>query len=116
MENKAVLYGAIGFVFASFILMIAGLVYESYKAKQQRLLVMSVKSEAKNTANVTQRDYSVYKTLVGDEGREMVLIPEGPFTMGSRDGDPDEAPEHQVYVSAFYMDKKEVTQAEYERY
>jgi formylglycine-generating enzyme required for sulfatase activity len=46
----------------------------------------------------------------------MVLIPEGPFTMGSRDGDPDEAPEHQVYVSAFYMDKKEVTQAEYERY
>jgi formylglycine-generating enzyme len=46
----------------------------------------------------------------------MVQIPEGPFTMGSKDGDPDEAPEHQVYLGTYYMDKKEVTQAEYERF
>jgi len=116
MENRGVLIGSIIFVFASFILMIVGLVYESYRAKQQRLLVESIVIESKPVATVAPRDYSLYKTIVGDDGREMVQIPEGPFTMGSKDGDPDEAPEHQVYLSTYYMDKKEVTQAEYERF
>jgi formylglycine-generating enzyme len=116
MENRGVLIGSIVFVFASFILMIVGLVYESYRAKQQRLLVESIVVEDKPVATVAPRDYSIYKTTVGDDGREMVQIPEGPFTMGSKDGDPDEAPEHQVYLGTYYMDKKEVTQAEYERF
>ncbi len=116
MDNKGVLVGSIIFVFASFILMIVGLVYESYKAKQQRLLAESLVVEQKPTPVAAPRDYSMYKTIVGDEGREMVQIPEGPFTMGSVEGDPDEAPEHQVYVSTFYVDLKEVTQGEYERY
>ncbi|MDE3118626.1 MAG: SUMF1/EgtB/PvdO family nonheme iron enzyme [Nitrospirota bacterium] len=116
MENRGVLIGSIIFVFASFILMIVGLVYESYRAKQQRLLAESIVVENKPVATVAPRDYSIYKTIVGDDGREMVQIPEGPFTMGSKDGDPDEAPEHQVYLRTYYMDKKEVTQAEYERF
>jgi formylglycine-generating enzyme required for sulfatase activity len=58
----------------------------------------------------------MYKTRMGDEGREMVQIPEGPFTMGSNDGDPDEAPEHQVFLKGFFLDRKEVTQAEYMRF
>ena len=43
----------------------------------------------------------------------MVLIPAGEFEMGSDDGDPDESPVHTVYVDAFYMDKYEVTNAEF---
>ena len=43
----------------------------------------------------------------------MVLIPAGAFDMGSRDGDADESPVHTVYVDAFYMDKYEVTNAQY---
>ena len=31
-------------------------------------------------------------------------------SMGSKDGDPDEAPEHQVFLKASIIDKKEVTQ------
>jgi formylglycine-generating enzyme len=116
MENKGVLIGSIVFVFASFILMIAGLVYESYRAKQQRELAASIVMEKKVLATAAPRDFSIYKTIVGDDGREMVEIPEGPFTMGSSEGDPDEAPEHQVYLPTFYMDKKEVTQAEYDRF
>ncbi len=116
MENRGVLIGSIIFVFASFILMIVGLVYESYKSKKQRELAASIVVESKPVAPVAARDYSMYKTIVGEEGREMVQIPEGPFTMGSKEGDPDEAPEHQVYLATFYMDKKEVTQAEYDRY
>ncbi|MER3421930.1 MAG: hypothetical protein C4293_00550, partial [Nitrospiraceae bacterium] len=116
MENRAVLIGSIVFVFASFILMIVGMVYESYKAKQQRELVASIKTESRPVAAVAPRDFSVYKTLIGDDGREMVQIPAGPFTMGSHDGDPDEAPEHPVYLATFYIDKKEVTQEEYDRF
>ena len=42
----------------------------------------------------------------------MVLIPAGEFRMGSNERD-DEKPIHSVYVDAFYMDKYEVTNAEY---
>ncbi|WP_173046248.1 SUMF1/EgtB/PvdO family nonheme iron enzyme [Nitrospira sp. KM1] len=109
--------GSIIFVFASFVLMIAMLVYESYKAKQMKQLALSVKTESRPVESMTStHDYSMYKTRMGDEGREMVQIPEGPFTMGSQDGDPDESPEHQVFVKGFYMDRKEVTQEEYERF
>jgi len=116
MQNRGVLIGSIIFVFASFILMIVGLVYESYKSKQQRELVASIQTDRQAVAVTAPRDFSMYKTIVGDEGREMVQIPEGPFTMGSSEGDPDEAPEHQLYLKAYSIDKKEVTQAEYDRF
>ncbi len=45
----------------------------------------------------------------------MVLIPAGEFRMGSNDQaeGSDEQPVHSVYVDAFYMDKYEVTNAQY---
>ena len=47
----------------------------------------------------------------------MVLIPAGEFTMGNTfdpdEGWSDELPVHTVYVSAFYMDKYEVTNEQY---
>lgn len=118
MENRGVLIGSIIFVFASFILMIAALVYESYKAKQMRQLALSIKTETKVVEAAAAQDFSMYKTLVGDDGREMVQISEGPFVMGSRDNDsdPDEKPEHQVYLKAYFFDKNEVTQYAYDRF
>ena len=116
MENRGVLIGSIIFVFASFILMIVGFVYESYKTKKQREMLAEMSTAPRVVPQSAIEDYSMYKTIVGDEGRKMVQIPEGPFTMGSGDGDPDEAPEHQVYLKSFYIDLKEVTQKEYERY
>lgn len=47
------------------------------------------------------------------DGMEMIYIPSGTFTMGSRDGWFDERPEHQVQLDAFWMDKTEVTNAMY---
>jgi len=44
---------------------------------------------------------------------EMVLIPGGEFNMGRNDGLPQERPEHKVTVNSFWMDKTEVTNAEY---
>lgn len=117
MENRGVLIGSIVFVFGSFILLIAGLVYESYKAKQMRELAMSIQTESRPVASKTAaQDFSMYKTKIGDEGREMVQVPAGPFTMGSNDGDPDEAPERQVFLKGFFIDRYEVTQEEYLRF
>ncbi len=44
---------------------------------------------------------------------DMVLIPEGPFQMGSNEGEADERPVHTVYLASFYMDRYLVTNAEY---
>ena len=44
---------------------------------------------------------------------EMVLVPEGEFTMGSDDGSADEKPVHQVFLDTYYIDKYEVTNALY---
>jgi sulfatase modifying factor 1 len=57
-------------------------------------------------------------TIRGKDGAEMVLIPAGDFLMGSpdREGHNDERPQHAVYISAFYIDKYEVTNALYQRF
>lgn len=47
---------------------------------------------------------------------DMVLIPAGEFQMGSNTGDTDEKPIHTVYVDAFYIDKYEVTNAQYKAF
>ena len=39
----------------------------------------------------------------------MIWIPGGTFMMGSKDGDDDEKPVHEVTVDGFYMDQYEVT-------
>lgn len=43
----------------------------------------------------------------------MVEIPAGPFTMGSDQGDPEDAPAHEVDLPAFEIDKFEVTNADF---
>ncbi|MEP6934940.1 MAG: SUMF1/EgtB/PvdO family nonheme iron enzyme, partial [Nitrospirota bacterium] len=91
--------------------------YESYKAEQMKALALTIKAEARPApSSAPALDYSMYKAKIGDEGRDMVQVPEGPFIMGSKDGDPDEVPERQVFLSAFYIDKKEVSQEEYARF
>jgi formylglycine-generating enzyme required for sulfatase activity len=47
---------------------------------------------------------------------DMVLIPAGEFQMGSNNGERDEKPVYTVYLDAFYIDKDEVTVAEYKRF
>lgn len=45
----------------------------------------------------------------------MLYVPAGEFTMGSDRGFPDEAPVHRVFVDAFYLDRLETTNVEYQR-
>lgn len=43
----------------------------------------------------------------------MACIPGGPAVVGSADGEPNERPRHEVTVSTFYLDLREVTNAQY---
>jgi formylglycine-generating enzyme required for sulfatase activity len=59
-------------------------------------------------------------TQVSDkDGMVMVYVPADEFLMGSTDADteasPDEKPQHRVYLDAFWIDRTEVTKAQYQR-
>src|SRR5262245_14133785 len=64
------------------------------------------------------------ETIVAKQGNELAdkdtasmgLISAGPFTMGREGASPDEQPTHQVSLTAFYIDKYEVTVAEYAKF
>jgi eukaryotic-like serine/threonine-protein kinase len=51
------------------------------------------------------------------DGMEMVYVPEGEFLMGSPEGEgeSDEHPQHSVVLDAFWIDRTEVTNAQYAR-
>ena len=66
---------------------------------------------ASSAGSAAEASYPIVKT--GD-GREMVQLPGGMFTMGSGDGKEDEQPPREVQVSPFLIDRTEVTQAQYE--
>jgi formylglycine-generating enzyme required for sulfatase activity len=58
------------------------------------------------------------KTKTGNDEAPMVLVPAGPFTMGSPEGvgEPDEHPQHIVHLDNFYIDQYEVTVERYRRF
>ncbi|MEO6786191.1 MAG: formylglycine-generating enzyme family protein [Chthoniobacteraceae bacterium] len=49
-------------------------------------------------------------------GSDMLRVAGGSFTMGANDGAPDEQPLHDVRVSEFWMDRTEVTNAEFAKF
>ena len=54
------------------------------------------------------------------DSAEMVLVPGGEFAMGSADADPkagaDEKPQHTVYLDAFWINRTEVSNAQYAQF
>jgi formylglycine-generating enzyme required for sulfatase activity len=68
------------------------------------------------TASVTSQIREGKRLLPKPAPEGMVLLPAGSFLMGSNEGRDNEKPEHPVYVRAFYMDKYEVTVAQYRQF
>lgn len=58
---------------------------------------------------------SLPATMTGRDGSVMVLVPAGPFIMGSAEVE-DETPPHRVDLAAFYIDRTEVTVAQYAQF
>ncbi len=50
------------------------------------------------------------------DGREMALVSEGKFLLGSSYGDSDEAPEQEIHLPDFYIDIYEVSNSDYKAY
>jgi len=67
-------------------------------------------SEPRTSAEPAGRADSAPLPITTKSGVEMVYLPGGQFVMGTDRGNPDEAPAHKVQLSAFLMDKFEVTQ------
>jgi formylglycine-generating enzyme required for sulfatase activity len=111
-SNKQVM---VGIVFAFFITVAFALtiVWEIKKSIEYDEKVKKIQAKSKNIVVDDNRDFSIYETLVGDDAREMVLIPEGVFTRGSDSGGYDEKPEKEIYLDAFFIDKYEVSVKDY---
>jgi serine protease AprX len=54
--------------------------------------------------------------ITGGVQVQMVYVPAGKFIMGSDEGDSDEQPVHTVYLDAFYIDRIEVTNAQFAQF
>ncbi|MFQ5631384.1 MAG: formylglycine-generating enzyme family protein, partial [bacterium] len=80
------------------------------------ILLDSPKKAVRPTAKEkkAQKPAQVKRTPQAPQG--MVLIPAGSFLMGSKDGHNNEKPEHEVALDAFYMDKYQVTVADYRKF
>lgn len=98
----------IGFAFLIF--------WEVKKSENKDAEMRKRQAATKQTTVDDNRDFSIYETIVGDDGREMILIPEGVFTRGSDEGGFDEKPEQEIYLDAFYADKYEVSVKAYNKY
>src|SRR2546426_10319194 len=96
MKEKWLMIGIIATFGAFFLMMVSMMILSRQSAKNKELLAQAPSTpQQTQTVPTATADFSPYKTIVGDDGREMVEIPEGPFKMGSTNGDYDEAPEHQ---------------------
>ena len=87
-----------------------------YINKLEKGLGEAEKKQRKEAA-LADRDAKMKKSLEENRGKwnQMVLVPAGKFLMGSGEEDfiPEETPQHEVYMDAYYIDKHEVTNAQY---
>jgi len=62
--------------------------------------------------------YPMYypKSRLGDAPNEMIKIPAGKFIMGTNERLPDEGPQHVVTLPTYWIDKYEVTNAQYKKF
>ncbi|MBI5587422.1 MAG: formylglycine-generating enzyme family protein [Deltaproteobacteria bacterium] len=80
--------------------------YRAADAKGTEAIQTAQKAEKKKPS--AKKDHGLYS--------DMVLIPAGEFYMGSNDWWPKSQPEYKANLSAFYMDKYEVTNKRYKAF
>ena len=80
------------------------------------VLVAMVAVGAGQAPNETTSSNGSGEKMTGKDGVSMIVIPEGPFLMGSNDGLGNERPEHTVTVARYIIDEFEVTLTLYARF
>ena len=114
IKKDALFYGMV-LAFIAFVLMLVFLGYAMIQSRAVGRRAAEMVSEPAAAVQVDRRDYSGLRIATGDDGARMVLVPSGPFLMGSPpvEGDQDETPQRGVYVDAFWIDLYEVTFGQY---
>ena len=107
--------GIIG-CFAITVLFLFVIIWEIKKSIEHDKAVEKMAVKVKKVEIDDNRDFSIFESFVGDDGREMILIPEGVFTRGSDSGGFDEKPQQEIYLDAFYADKYEVSVESYNKF
>ena len=113
MKRDAFFYGVV-LAFVAFLLMIVSLAFEAWRSSESEKRAQSIKTDEVRVEGEVF-DLSNLKIVNVADGVPMVLVPEGTFLMGSPpvEGDPDEIPQRTLYLSSYYIDLYEVTQAKY---
>ena len=115
MKDKNLMIGIIA-CFAITVLFLLVIIWEIKKSIDHDQKVQKLAVKAKKVEIDDNRDFSIFESAVGDDGREMILIPEGVFTRGADSGGFDEKPQQEIYLDAFYVDKYEVTVESYNKF
>jgi len=117
MKRDALFYGMVA-AFVAFVLMLIFMLYAAIQSRATARLAARSASGSPAAVQTEHWDFSRYQTTVEDDGTEMVLVPAGPFLMGSlpSDGDQDETPQRGVFLNAFWIDLYEVTFARYAKF
>jgi len=78
-------------------------------------LRVEAERKTRDYAEPQKKETVVYKSRIISpiDGREMVLVPAGKFVFGSDTGHRDEAPERVVELGDYYIDRHEVSNADY---
>jgi len=69
-----------------------------------------------NSGQANEPDFQSEMLTRDIDGAVMKLVSAGEFLMGNANGDNNEKPPHTVYLNSFYIDVKEVTNAQYKQF
>ena len=91
---------------------------KGYRFESQKVTVLPGGKGEVSVALEKAKAGELAPIIIGMDGAEMILIPAGDFLMGSPEGEGDynEHPQQTVFVDSFYMDKYEVTNAQYKQF
>ncbi len=114
IKKDALFYGLVA-AFVAFVLMVVFMLYAMVQSRAVSRLAGQTGSRPAEAVQTEQWDFSRLQIAAQDDGSEMVLVPAGPFLMGSPpvEGDQDEMPQRGVFVKAFWIDLYEVTFRQY---
>jgi formylglycine-generating enzyme required for sulfatase activity len=114
IKKDALFYGMVA-AFVAFVLMVVFMLYAMVQSRAAGRLAAQTRSEPVAEVQTEQWDFARLQIVAQEDGSEMVLVPEGPFLMGSPpvEGDQDEMPQRGVFVKAYWIDLYEVTFAQY---
>jgi formylglycine-generating enzyme required for sulfatase activity len=115
MKKDALYYGLVT-AFVAFVLMIVFMLYAMIQSRAVTRQAAQTQSAPAESVQTEQWDFARLQIVKQEDGSEMVLVPAGPFLMGSPpvEGDQDEMPQRGVFVGAFWIDLYEVTFAQYD--